>query len=157
MQIRRATTADQPELERLLTQFYEYTQTNLPKFQADSRAYKDPAEAITRIVKTFITDAANLVYVADDGRQLQGYVCGQIKAKPERVLDREGYIQHWFVDQSLQEQGIGKQLLNALIHDFGAAHCTHLGVDTQLDNHQAVAVYEHLGFTKRLVTFIKPL
>jgi len=37
------------------------------------------------------------------------------------------------------------------------AGCTHIGLDTHLENKKAIEIYEHMGFQKRLVTFFKLL
>ena len=89
--------------------------------------------------------------------QLEGFICGQVKVKKNRFYHTEGYIQNWFIEENLQSRGVGKALLDALTLEFKKAGCTHLDVDTHLENTKAIEIYEHLDFHKRLVTFFKIL
>lgn len=61
------------------------------------------------------------------------------------------------MEEDYQSQGIGKELFDRLEEEFKKAGCTHIGLDTHLGNKKAIEIYEHMGFTKRLVTFFKTL
>jgi hypothetical protein len=54
-------------------------------------------------------------------------------------------------------EGIGKELFEKVVEALKEADCTHLALDTHVQNEKAVAIYEHMGFKKRLYNFYKPL
>ncbi|KKP29924.1 MAG: Ribosomal-protein-alanine acetyltransferase [Parcubacteria group bacterium GW2011_GWA2_31_28] len=98
-----------------------------------------------------------MVFVASENEVLKGFISGEIKYKEYRVYNKEGYVGDWFVENAYQGQGIGKALFDMLVKEFIKANCTHIALDTHLENEKAIKIYEDRGFIKRLVTFFKPL
>ena len=95
--------------------------------------------------------------VADENNMLLGFISGEINERKNKVYNREGYVIGWFVKDGSQNHGVGKKLFDALREEFTNADCTHIGLDTNIENTHAIQIYEHMGFTKKLVTFFKPL
>jgi ribosomal protein S18 acetylase RimI-like enzyme len=156
MIIRRAKSDDREELKRLLIAFDEDTKNTLSPIQTKIRAYRDLSEMAEDRVNKYFSDPNYIVYVADDGT-LRGYCSGEIQEKKLRVYDKPGYIENWFVEKNFQSHGVGKLMFDKLVKDFEKAGCTHIALDTNVENTKAIKIYEHMGFTKRLVTFFKPL
>ncbi len=156
MEIRKITPQDKKELKRLIKEF-ESDEGNLSELQRKIRAYRDLDEMTNETAEKYLSKPGYIVFVADLNGKLIGYSRGEIKEKKHRVYNLEGYVGEWFVERDYQNQGIGKKLFDKLIGEFKKAGCTHITLDTHLENKKAIEIYEHMGFTKRLVTFFKPL
>ena len=89
--------------------------------------------------------------------ELVGYIAGQIKDKPQKIYNREGYIEDLLIRETFRKQGVGKRLFTALVAEFKYRHCTHIAIDTFVINKEAIDIYVHWGFWKRLVSFYKIL
>jgi diamine N-acetyltransferase len=157
MIIRQATSDDKEELKRLIIAFDEDTQKTLSPIQTKIRAYRNLSQMAEDRVNKYFADPNYIVYVADDDGTLRGYCSGEIQEKKFRVYDKAGYIENWFVEKNFQKHGIGKQMFEKLVGDFEKMGCTHASLDTNIENANAIEIYEHMGFTKRHVTFFKPL
>ena len=157
MIIRKVTIADTEQLEKLINNFDNQNETYLTPQQIKYRVYKDLQKTIKNTANEYINDPKYIVYVADDNGQLKGYIAGVINNKEERKYDKEGYLQDWYIEQDVQHLGIGKLLLNTLMQQFEDSECTHVSLYTHVDNAKSIQIYEHLGFTKRHITFFKPL
>lgn len=156
MEIRRATLHDKKELVRLIKEF-ESSDKNLSEKQRSIRAYKDLEKIAQEKAEKYVSQPEYTVFVAEENRVLKGFICGGIKDKKYRVYNKEGYVEDWFVEKDYQGQGIGKKLFDKLVEEFKKTGCTHIGLDTHLENKKAIEIYENMGFTKRLVTFFKLL
>ncbi|MGH7203554.1 MAG: GNAT family N-acetyltransferase [Candidatus Levyibacteriota bacterium] len=157
MQIRRATSQDKKELSKLLIEFDHITDAYLPTIQKQFRAYSQPLEIIvTKVVDKYVSPDY-ITFIAEEHGVLMGYCCGKIEKREDKLYAKGGHIEGWFVKEAEQTQGVGKELLEALVVEFKNVECTHLSLDAHLENTKAVAIYKHLGFTKRLVTFFKLL
>ncbi|OGD84223.1 hypothetical protein A2165_03615 [Candidatus Curtissbacteria bacterium RBG_13_40_7] len=155
MQIRKVLPRDKKELSKLLHTFHNFTQKNLSKKQANFRDFKNAKTSCEELAQKYIFNSNYLIYIAEENSHLKGLITGKIKEKKERIYDKAGYIEKWFVKEEHQNQGIGKKLFDELIKDFKQANCTHLELDAHIENEKALKIYERLGFTKRLITLFK--
>lgn len=156
MEIRSATSHDKKELVRLIKEF-ESSDKNLSEKQRQIRSYKDLEKMAQERVEKYLSQPEYIVFVAEKNGVLKGFICGEIKNKKYRVYNKEGFVGDWFIEGDCQGQGIGKKLFDKLVEEFKKVECTHIGLDTHLENKKAIEIYEHMGFTKRLVTFFKTL
>lgn len=156
MHIRQATIGDKKELVRLI-KIFETSDEYLSQMQRNIRAFKNLDEIAKETAEKYLTDSKHSIFVADDNGTLRGYISGLVKEKKHRIYDKEAYIENWFVEKELQNKGIGKKLFTAITDAFKKAGCTHISLDTHLEHTKAIQIYENMGFTKRLVTFFKPL
>jgi ribosomal protein S18 acetylase RimI-like enzyme len=160
MTIRKAHNGDLEELVRLREIFFDDTQKILTASQMKIRAYKniDAQHKDSKdTIHSFLSDPRYIVFVAEEGGVLRGYICGEVKVKEYKALSKAGYVEHLFVEQEYQKQGIGKKLFERLIEEFKKIGCMHIMLDTHLDNKNAIAFYEHMGFTARSVNFFKEI
>lgn len=155
MIIRRATIDDKKELIRLIIKFDNNTQKTLSQIQTKIRAYRDLAQMTKDRVSKYFSDPNYIVYVAEDNGTLRGYASGEIQEKKYRIYDKAGYVENWYVEKDFQSHGIGKQMFDKLVDAFEKEGCTHVALDTSIENEKAIGIYEHMGFTKRHVTFFK--
>ena len=157
MQIRKTIPSDKENLVELLVKFHKFTQKNLSKNQANFREYTDTGKMSEGEAERFATQENCIAFVADENDKLVGFIAGEVKEKKNRVYDRAGHIEKWFVKEEYQNHGVGKELFARLVDEFERLRCTHLELDTHWENQKAIQIYESLGFTKRLVTFFKIL
>jgi len=157
MQIRRAAPGDKDALIKLLIEFDKSTNDYLTEIQQQFRAYNKPLTDVVDETADLYLSATYINFVAEEENKLVGFSCGKIEKKELKQYNKEGYIEGWFVYPDYQKHGAGKQLFEALANALKEQGCTHLALDTHLANTKAIAIYEHLGFTKRLVTFFKLL
>lgn len=157
MKIRRANNQDKAELTRLIKVFEDSTQKFLSPEQAAMRDYTDFEKMVEAKVNKYLSRPEYIVFVADYSGVLRGYCSGEIQEKKFRVYGKAGYVANWFVEDSYQSHGVGKKMFDALIKEFEKAKCTHLALDTNIENIRAIKIYEHMGFKKRQITFFKPL
>ena len=69
--------------------------------------------------------------MAEENNILLGYICGLIIQKPpHKKLNKEGYIQDWFVSIPYRGKEIGMQLFNKILNQFKNEGSTHIGLDT---------------------------
>lgn len=156
MQIRKAEAKDKEQLVKLLVAFDKQSQRYLTKEQIKFRQYTNLEKAMIEEVDEYFS-SGSAIFVADDDGRLVGLVVGNIKEKKNRVNNKEGFVEKWYVDATYQGKHLGKQLFARLEEYFKEAGCTHLALDTHIKNEAAIKIYDHMGFTKRLVTFYKVL
>jgi len=156
MQIRKAKHGDKKELIKLIKAF-ETADEFLSTEQHKIRLYKDVDAMAQETTEKYLSEPAWIVFVAEEKGKLIGFICGEIKEKKYKLYNKEGYITGWYVEDTHKGKGLGKQLFVTLVDAFKKAKCTHLALDTHIENVKAVAIYEHMGFRKRLYNFYKPL
>ena len=157
MQIREGVIGDREQLIGLVSKFENPNDPILSDNLSKFRAFKNFGKAIAQKTEQYLTKPGYFVFVAENESVLKGFIVGKIIEKEYRVYYKEGYVAAWYVEKDYQGKGIGKQLFDSLVAKFENVGCTHIGLDTHLENNKAIQIYEHLGFNKRLVTFIKPL
>jgi len=158
MQIRLASTRDMTEMIKLLKEFtIDRPKQTLSEKQHRIRAYKEQDKMLRETAVKYTSQLKYTVFVAEENGKLIGYIAGEIVNRKYKVYNKEGYVINWFVEEARQGQGTGRKLFDKLIESFKKAGCTHIGLDTHVKNEKAIVIYEHMGFTKRLVTFFKAL
>lgn len=158
MIIRRILEKDREELRKLIAAFYVDNKKNYSPRLRDFEEYTDNNKVVEETVGKYISDQKYIIFVAEENNILIGYICGLIIQKPpHKRLNKEGYIQDWFVSIHHRKNEVGIQLLNKLLDNFKRESCTHIGLDTFAENKGAIAIYEKLGFYKRLVSFVKKI
>lgn len=147
MQIRPATSYDRKELIKLIKEF-EISDKILSEKQRQIRAYKDLEKMAQEIAEKYLSQPGHIVFVADENGSIKGYINGEIKEKKYRIYNKEGYVEAWFVEEEYQKQGIGKELFDKLVEEFKKTGCTHIGLDTHLENKKAIEIYGHMHLQK---------
>ncbi len=104
---------------------------------------------------------SQLVAVADigDGR-LGGFLEASIRSHVEDCdTENVGYLEGWFVDESLRRQGIGSSLVRFAENWARQKGCTEMASDAEIDNLVSQTAHHRLGYaeTSRLVHLRKEL
>ena len=143
--IRRATQIDKPEWLRM-------RQTLWPDHTA---------EEFTMQSEEILNDPMQPVFVVQwpDGK-LGGFLeAGTRKYAEGCETSPVGYIEGWYVDEDLREQGLGKALVGAAEEWARSLGLTEMASDTWLDNDVSVQAHLKMGYeeTERLIHFAKKL
>ncbi len=126
----------QPEDVDLLLSLVERLESELP----DLPYPEDPAELERAKVERMVKDGVALI--AEDGERAIGYVLARYGDHGPTTV----YVSDLWVDSTARGQGIGRDLLRRVSEAAVAHGSTHLVLDVDSKNREAIAFYEHLGF-----------
>ena len=143
--IRRAMQADKPEWLRMRLLLWP----------------DGTPEGFAREMDVLLADPLTPVFVA---ARSNGKLGGFLEAGTRKYAERcesspVGYIEGWYVDEDLREQGIGKALVHAAEEWARSQDLTEMGSDTWLDNEVSIQAHLKMGYeeAERLVHFAKKL
>ncbi len=143
--IRRATHADKPEWLRMRLSLWP----------------DGTAESFSEDMDGLLADPLMPVFVAArPGGGLGGFLeAGTRKYAEGGESSPVGYIEGWYVDEDLREQGIGKALVKAAEDWARSQGLTEMGSDTWLENDISIQAHLKMGYeeAERLVHFVKKL
>jgi ribosomal protein S18 acetylase RimI-like enzyme len=125
-----------PEDVDLLMSLVERLESELP----DLPYPEDPAEFERGKVERMVNEGVALI-AEEDGNAV-GYALARYGDHGPTTV----YVSDLWVDQSARGQGIGRELLRQ-VSDAAVAHgSTHVVLDVDSTNRDAIAFYEHVGF-----------
>ena len=105
--------------------------------------------------------ARNAVFVVERGAgQLGGFLEASLRPYVEDChTSPVGYIEGWYVDADLRQQGLGGELVKAAEQWASAQGCREMASDCELDNDVSLKSHLALGYaeTGRLIHFRKSL
>lgn len=157
MQIRRANLEDKAELKSLLNAFYIKDKKKYSQKIQRWEQYKNEDEVIDQTSNKYLKKEKYITFVAEENNKLLGYIVGEIKEKPHKIHDKEGYVQDWFVQTEYREQKVGKLLFEELLEELKKQHCTHVTLDSFVENQKTIDIYHQMGFEDKLLVLRKDL
>jgi ribosomal protein S18 acetylase RimI-like enzyme len=125
-----------PEDVDLLMSLVERLESELP----DLPYAEDPAEFERGKVERMVNEGVALV--ADDDGNAIGYVLARYGDHGPTTV----YVSDLWVDSSMRGRGIGRELLRRVSEAAIAHGSTHVVLDVDSKNRDAIAFYEHVGF-----------
>ena len=157
MIIRKLRKSDKVELFRLFVEFENYYQSQkvFSEVTHEVEKYIDTKKAMMRFANKYINNKKVIAYVAERDNKLIGFIVGDIRKHPTKVLNKEGFIEELFVSNDFRKQKIGKTLFDTLVKEFKKQGCTHLGLDSFSDNKTTIDIYHKLGFQDYAITMKK--
>jgi ribosomal protein S18 acetylase RimI-like enzyme len=93
-------------------------------------------------ILSYLAHNPGLSFVARE----QGVLVGAVLAGTDA---RRGYLQHLAVARTYRGQGIGRALTERVIHAFAAVGVRKVHLMLRLDNGEARAFWEHMGWAAR--------
>ena len=86
-----------------------------------------------------------------------GGLCGFLEASVRAMVDGctthpVGYLEGWFVDPDVRQQGVGRTLVEAAEEWASLQGCREMASDTHLANSTSIAAHKALGFHDELPT-----
>jgi len=155
--IRKLQKSDREQLIKL---FWEFTKNSQKNFIAEDlgefHQYKDQEVTYNKDADDYCAGKL-VVFVVEEGDKLVGYSAAKITEKPERVLDKEAYIEDWFVEENYQGRGIGEKLFDVLLEELKKMGCTHVRLDAFTTNQKVIDIYHKYGFIDNTIEMYKKL
>ena len=155
MMIRRATTADIPEILRLLVQVCNVHQDIRPDiFKRDGVKYTE------NDLKALLLDESRPVWCAVHDKKFLGYCfCQWVEYRDSSVsTDRkELYIDDLCVDENCRGRGVATALYRHVTAAAKAAGADFITLNVWCGNENAMAFYEKMGMKPRKITMDLPL
>ncbi len=143
--IRRATRTDKPEWLRMRLLLWPH----------------GTAEGFSGDMDSLLADPLTPVFVvARPGGGLGGFLeAGTRKYAEGCESSPVGYIEGWYVDEDLREQGVGAALVKAVEAWARSQGLTEMASDTWLENEASIQAHLKMGYeeAERLVHFVKKL
>jgi len=162
IEIRPLQKSDRKQLMKLLVDFLKYNQRGkiVSKKLSPLIRYKDYDKHLREdhakiYMKLDSRKAA--IFVAEDNKELIGYIYGRIVSKPKMILDKIGIVEDWFVEEKYSGKGIGEMLWNRLIDWFRKKGCNCLELDVYTTNKHAIEIYHGMGFIDKALVMRKKL
>lgn len=98
------------------------------------------------------------VHCAWEGERLVGFVAGTIRTLPGHLGGgRYGALTHIHVDPSSRDQGLGRQLVDALLVTFRQKGIASMETDVLVANHGGRAFFAELGFQEDHLVLRRPI
>ena len=147
--IRRATSADKPRLEDLLSQVLEVHHNARPDlFKSGTRKYtSEELEAI-------ISDDERPIFVAESDGEVLGYAfCVFQRYVNNNILTdvKTLYVDDLCVDEKARGRGIGRELYNFAVGYAKETGCYNLTLNVWSCNESAIKFYEKCGLTPQKI------
>lgn len=122
-----------------------------------ARFFRQPSDAETlEAFKELLTQANTRAFIAYAGDAAIGYVLATIHERPASVFNparRWLYIDQISVEPGWKNQGIGRQLMQAVLDAARAASITELEADTLAFNDAAQAFFRECGFQPKVLRY----
>lgn len=109
------------------------------------------AEAFSKFQLRYLLGTRTAISLA---AEVDGYFAGFVIG----IINRNrfgtyGRIYTLDVDEGYRDRGIGKLLTRTLLERLKQKGCERCFLEVRVDNHSAIALYEHLGFEKKNLIF----
>jgi len=156
MSIRPLQNSDKEQMLKLMKEFWiDYNRgreisDGLTKFEE----LKNPLDTMKTEFEEYLSWIG---FVAEENNEIIGFAIGRIKEKDHKVIDREGYLEEFFVKEPMRGKGIGTKLFDRIVEEFKIKGCKSIGTDAYATNTKALDYYKKLGFNERVVQLIRDI
>jgi ribosomal protein S18 acetylase RimI-like enzyme len=155
MEIRKATKKDAEQIAKLYLQFWEVHKKINPLHQLDFIInYKN----CLKDVKKLVNYKSYKLYVAQENKEIVGFILFTIKKNPEGFkVRRYGFLEETAIDKKHRGKGIAKDLHNFALKYFKKKGLKYVSCSVEIDNVIAQKVWQKLGFKKVSIDLIKEI
>ena len=156
MNIRPLQKSDKEQMLKLMKEFWidnnrgRVITDGLTKFEE----HKNPLDTMNSEFEEYLSWIG---FVAEENDEIIGFIFGKIKEKAHKVIDKEGYVEEFFVTERMRGNGIGTKLFDRITEEFKIKGCKSLGTDAYVTNTKALVYYKKLGFHERIVQLIRDI
>ncbi len=149
IQIMPASPAHAAELARLNQSVHQIHLDRVPRF------FQQPGDTErTEAFGELLTQATTRAFIAYADEAAIGYVVATIHERPANIYSparRWLYVDQISVEPGWKKQGIGRQLMHAVLDCARSAGITELETDTWAFNDESQAFFQALGFRPKLI------
>jgi len=160
MEIRPVRKTDKKRLLKMVTHFFKKQRnTMVPKKLLPIIRYKNYEKHLREDVEAYVRlkPKEAVIFVAEDGDELIGYIYGRVLNRPKKVLSKAGVIEDWFVEENYRGKGIGAMLWRRLIRWFKNKGCACLEINAYTKNKHAINIYRKMGFIENVIEMTKKI
>lgn len=156
-QVRDARPEDREVLRRFHRSLYvDHRDGVVDRTDVPLIDYHDYEGVLADDLAALMADQSAVVLVAEQDREVVGYITGRVRVEPRRVLPRRGVIEDWYVAEGARGAGVGRALLLELERRFAGRGCDLVESATWADNDHARKLHESLGFREIRIVYRKP-
>ena len=101
---------------------------------------------ITGDYASIIADNKSLILVAEDEKEIIGFLYIYEKQLDEVFLQKEAFIEAMYIRESYRKKGLGKLLINEAINWATKRKIVIIDIDVMSDNLKALNAYRKYGF-----------
>ena len=155
--IRKLQKEDREQLLKLFWKFTAHSKKNFLTPELEQfHQYKNQQETYEKYADDYCA-GLYIVFVAEENNKLIGYCAAKITERPERILNKEAYVEDWFVEEEYQGKGIGEELFATLMDELKKIGCTHVRLDAFTTNQKVIDIYHKYGFIDNTIEMYKKL
>lgn len=142
MKIRRAVKKDISAISRLIKEMAVYHR-KFDKFYKMSLSKK----AIKSYIEEFLGDKNKIVIVAEEGKEIIGYIFGSIKTYPVYIsLKKSGSLDEAFVRADCRGRSVGKKLFFKFVEWLKSKKIKDITLSVDRRNKTSLRIWRKLGF-----------
>ncbi|HDD46502.1 MAG TPA: GNAT family N-acetyltransferase [Candidatus Aenigmarchaeota archaeon] len=150
--VREAGIGDLEELFNIWLELVEEEK----RYDKDMKGIGELREIYGRYIRSFLTRARHVVFVALDGSRIIGFVAGKIiRAPVVYEYGERGYISEVFVKPEYRNKGIGSMLIKEIIAWFKKNGVRRVLLDSYAKNKAAMNFYKKFGFEEYFINMKK--
>lgn len=153
MNIRKMGKTDYEQVFNIIKQVNNLHAQNRPDIYNDILPFKKQHK---EHFYSLFTDESSILLVAEEKKKIIGLCMAEIKKpsnnptqKPRKIVD----INNIAVDENHRQQGIGKQLYNAVVDEAKRIKADGIELTVFGFNKNAIAFYKNLGMTVRNIKY----
>jgi ribosomal protein S18 acetylase RimI-like enzyme len=156
MNIRPLEKSDKEQMLKLMKEFW--IDEKRGRVQTDGLTKFEELKNPLDTMKTEFEQYLNWIgFIAEENNEIIGFAIGRIKEKDHKVIDKEGYLEEFFVTEQMRGKGIGKKLFDKIVEEFKREGCKSIGTDAYATNTKALKYYRKLGFKQRIVKLVRDI
>lgn len=142
MSIRNFKKSDIPELKNLIGKMVEYHH-QLDPYYKPFKEYRNFGEEM----ENWLSDKEMRILLAEDGGRLIGYIRAGMEDAPDYAAAKKiGIIYDVFVEKNYRRKGVAAKLFEEALNWFLIKKISHLELNVDVRNEEAIAFWKKLGF-----------
>lgn len=134
------------DIFRLIKEFYEELNNMWGNHELGVLGQWRKQSTLNDYVKWFSKKTAITFLLLSNNKPV-GYIYGYIAYRTDMIIDKEGYINDFYIQPKYRGRGYGKKLLNEMLAWFKSKKLSYAQLDVPKPNKSARRLYKTLGFT----------
>ena len=151
--IRKAKKSDFDKILKLAKQLYE---VELPFDKNLNKDYYNTKKAENNLKKS-IKSKKNTFLVAEQDKDLIGYIDGDLIDKEGIYINKVAYIEHLCVSEKYRKQGIGKMLIDEFTRLMKEKDAKFIKLNAFENNIAAISFYKKEEFKEYSIYYMKEI
>jgi len=138
--IRKATLEDAKDLDSLLTKLINYER----KFSSNVSENIE----VKGFYKNILKRDNQAIFAASCEEKVIGFIYIYEKILDETFINKEAFIDAFFVEEEYRNKGIGKSLINEAIAWAKERNIKYIDIDVMSENIKTINIYNNIGFNE---------